>query len=151
MTPPEERAIELEIEIFAPPERVWRAWTEGEEFIAWWGEDGKYRVTEWSGDVRPGGSWRADGLYPDGSTFTVGGDYVRVEPPSHLAFTWRPDWSETAEETVVAIDFLPTPKGTLPKLRHSGFTTDQSCGNHHQGWIQVLGWLRNHLQSNEQP
>ena len=147
-----ERFIETEIEIMVPPLRVWRAWTEGDEFVAWWGEDGKYRVTNWTGDLQPGGNWRAEGTLANGESFWVGGRYVEVAPPNEdgpgdLSFTWRHDWDDPSEETLVRLQFLPTPAGTLLKLHHTGFRTDKSCDNHRAGWAQVLGWLGAHLDT----
>ena len=46
------------VEIAVPPERVFAALT-SEEVTKWWGSDDKYRTTEWTGDVKVGGRWRA--------------------------------------------------------------------------------------------
>lgn len=144
------QAIETEIEILVPPERVWRAWTEGDEFVTWWGEDGLYRVHRWEGDVRPGGSWRAEGEDKDGKPFSVDGEYRRVDPPRHLSFTWRPDWLRPDVETIVSLDFEPTADGTRLKLRHSGFDLGESRDSHASGWNRVLGWLRGYLSPEKQ-
>ena len=44
-----------------------------EEIVHWWGADGVYKTTEWTGDVRPGGRWRASGVEADGKPFAVEG------------------------------------------------------------------------------
>lgn len=68
------------VEIAAPPERVFRALT-SREIVEWWGADGVYRTTEWTGDVRPGGTWRASGVGADGKPFAVEGEYLEIDPP----------------------------------------------------------------------
>jgi uncharacterized protein YndB with AHSA1/START domain len=142
-----ERTIETQIEINASPEQVWHAWTDSDEFAAWWGEDGLYRVTKWTGDLRPGGKWRSDGLLADGSPFYVEGEYLKVDPPNALSFTWRHDWDEKLSETIVHLEFHKTKEGTLLKLRHSGFATDKALDDHKKGWARVLGWLSTHLEA----
>lgn len=145
-----ERSISTEIEIKAPPERVFDAWVTPSEVVAWWGEEGMYRVTRWEGDIRTGGRWRSEGVSADGSTFLVEGMYLLVDRPNALSFTWKHDWGDEPE-TTVELRFLPTSDGTLLKLRHSGFSTDASRDNHANGWPRVFRWLQGHftVQRNE--
>ncbi len=140
-----DRAIETQIDIAVAPERVWRAWTEGAEFVAWWGEDGIYKVTSWTGDVRPGGKWRSEGEDKDGKPFNVQGEYLRVEPPHILSFTWQPDWLGPDSHTTVFLEFQRTDNGTRLMLRHSGFGTNEARDSHSAGWNRVLGWLHGYL------
>ena len=137
--------IETQIEIGVAPERVWKAWTEGDEFVDWWGEDGLYGVTRWTGDVRLGGWWRADGEDKDGKPFSVEGEYLRVEPPHFLSFTWRPDWVGPDSHTVVLLEFQRTDNGTRLRLCHSGFGTTEARDSHVAGWNRVLSWLHRYL------
>ena len=60
------------VDIAAPPERVFRAIT-SKEVCDWWGQEGMYTTSEWTGDVRKGGRWRASGVGADGKTFSVEG------------------------------------------------------------------------------
>jgi uncharacterized protein YndB with AHSA1/START domain len=71
----------------APPERVWRAWTEPDELVCWWGKRG------WTAqrdslvmDVRPGGAFRVTSHGPDGREQTTEGVYLVVDPPHTLAW-----------------------------------------------------------------
>ena len=65
--------IKAEIEIAAPPHRVFRSLTDPAELAAWWGSDEMYRTTEWTVDLRPGGRWSTVALGADGSRMTVDG------------------------------------------------------------------------------
>ena len=50
-----EDAIISEIEIAAPPERVFQALVDPDQVVEWWGQQGVYRCTEFNADVRAGG------------------------------------------------------------------------------------------------
>ena len=68
-----------EIFIAAPPERVFQAITDPKQAPLWWGQKGMYRITEWKGDVRPGGKWSSAGIGDDGTKFRVDGEYLEVD------------------------------------------------------------------------
>jgi uncharacterized protein YndB with AHSA1/START domain/uncharacterized protein YciI len=128
------------VDIAASPERVFRALA-SEDIVRWWGSDDMYRTTAWTGDVRVGGAWRSSGVAADGSEFSVGGEYLEVDPPRRLVHTWKPSWDEvgatTVTYTLAAID-----GGTRLTLRHDGFGDNAaSCDGHAHGWERVLGWL----------
>jgi uncharacterized protein YndB with AHSA1/START domain len=130
------------VEIEAPPERVFRALA-SEEIVHWWGADGIYKTTEWTGDVRPGGHWRASGIEADGKRFAVEGEYLETDPPHKLVHTWKPTW-DPGSATTVTYRLEAIEGGTRVTLHHSGFTSRESCANHTDGWAMVLGWLKQH-------
>ncbi|HEY2514032.1 MAG TPA: SRPBCC domain-containing protein [Polyangiaceae bacterium] len=128
------------VEIAAPPERVFRALT-SEELVKWWGSDDLYRTTAWHSDVRVGGKWRADGKGNDGAPFFVEGEYLEVEAPKKVSFTWKPQW-ENGRESKVTYLLEAIDTGTRVVLRHEGFgDRADSCRSHANGWERVLGWL----------
>lgn len=131
------------VEIATSPERVFRALTT-EELTKWWGADDMYRTTKFAMDARPGGTWRTDGRGKDGSDFHVEGEVLEVDPPKKLVHTWKPSW-EPGPATTVAYTLEAIDGGTRVTVRHSGFTSAQSCESHGNGWIRVLGWLGGHL------
>ena len=133
--------IKAEIEIAAPPHRVFRSLTDPAELAAWWGSDEMYRTTEWTVDLRPGGGWSTVALGADGSRMTVDGEYLEVDPPRRLVYTWRPSWDDYAE-TTVRFDLVPTATGTRVLVTHSGFgnRAEQAAGTG-EGWKRVLEWL----------
>ncbi|MFY9560235.1 MAG: SRPBCC domain-containing protein [Terriglobales bacterium] len=140
---PDQDAVALEIHIAAPPERVFQAITDPRQLLQWWGQKGMYRCTQWSTDVRPGGQWRSEGVSDqDGSPFHVGGEYLEVDPPRRLAYTWNASWCSHLK-TVVQWDLESTSGGTLARVRHSGFAGDaaQATG-HRQGWERVISWMQ---------
>src|SRR5262249_28072570 len=141
-----EDTIVVEIDIAAPPERVFEAWTDPQQLLAWWGDDARYRGTRWERDLRVGGKWRSEGKTAAGQSFAVCGEYTRLERPRLLGFTWIHDWGEVERpETKVLIELSRTPSGTHVRLTHSGFASESTRDDHHQGWTQILGWLQRYL------
>jgi uncharacterized protein YndB with AHSA1/START domain len=132
------------VDIAVSPERVFRALS-SEEVTRWWGSDDTYRTTSWEADARPGGRWRCGGVSKDGHEFSVGGDYLEVDPPRKLVQTWAPDWDPGPPTTITYL-LDPIAEGTRLTLRHEGFVgRAESCAGHAEGWERVLGWLDGHL------
>lgn len=129
------------VEIEVPPERVFRALTDPDELVHWWGSPEAYQVTEATMDLRVGGQWRTTGRGADGAPFTVAGEYLEIDPPRRLVQTWKPDWDSGPATTIYyQLDAIAT--GTRVTVRHEGFGARRdSCAGHAQGWEQVLGWL----------
>ncbi|MEJ1195844.1 MULTISPECIES: SRPBCC domain-containing protein [unclassified Streptomyces] len=90
----------------APAARVWQAWTTPDQYAQWaHAAPGSVEL-----DVRPGGTWKATMVTPDGAEFPLTGTYVEVDEPTHL---------------VLGMDILgrPTPETMTMEL------TDQGPGN----------------------
>src|SRR5262245_43641499 len=127
------------VEIAAPPERVFAA-ISSVEVAEWWGSAETYRVTKWTADVRPGGSWKSEGVSADGRQFSVSGDFLRVEPPHLLVQTWKYD-DQTTAATTLQYRIDPIPGGSRVTVRHEGFSDAMTCEAHAMGWERILGWL----------
>jgi len=134
-------AIIQEIVIHAPAERVFEALTDPAQRVVWWGAEGRFQAKEMESDLRPGGQWSMRGSGMGGRPFVVKGEYRRIERPHLLEFTWLPDWQEETLETVVRFDLTENGGVTTVRLTHSGLTTEKARASH-QGWPQILGWLR---------
>lgn len=152
---PDQNAVAAEIFISAPPERVFQAITDPAQAPQWWGQQGMYRITEWKGDVRPGGKWSSVGVGADGTNFRVDGEYLEVSPPHLLVHTWIASWSgqlrtvvrwELEARDVHGLQHKGPHRmgtGTLVRIRHEGFAgAPQAADSHAQGWTRVLGWMQ---------
>ena len=151
---PDKDAVEAEVFIAAPPERVFQAITDPNQMPLWWGQEGLYRVTKWKADLRPGGKWQSDGVGADGTSFRVEGEYLEIDRPRLLVHTWVASYSGTLK-TVVRWELEPRSvhglqhsgpqkvgTGTLVKMRHEGFAgNSESACRHADGWKRVLGWM----------
>jgi len=136
--------ILAQVDISAPVERVFAALTRGDEIIKWWGSDELYRTKEFTSELRANGPWKATGVGSDGAPFSVSGEYLVVEPPHRVTFTWKPDWAGGHVSTVT-YRLEPIAEGTRLLLRHDGLAgVPDSCKSHASGWERVLGWLTAH-------
>jgi len=137
--------VKAEIEIEATAARVFRALTDPTDLAAFWGSDDMYRTSDWKIDLRPGGRWSAVARGADGSGMTVDGEYLEVDPPRLLVFTWRPSWDDYAV-TTVRYDLEPTATGTRLRVTHTGFADrDMAAAGTGEGWKRVLQWLAEHI------
>ena len=134
-------SIRSSLYIDAPPETVFRALTDAKQLLQWWGSETSYRSTDWTVDVRPGGRWRSKGSNVAGRPFLVEGEYVEVEPPRRLSYTWKPSWVDVPA-TLVVWELAPEGRGTRVVTVHSGFTGHpRALEDHRSGWPSVIGWL----------
>ena len=146
----EKGVVRVVAEIKASPERVFNALTSPDEVPKWWGENGVYRTAKWESDLRPGGKWKSTIAAPEGEEMndprtpepqTVGGEYIFVDPPRVLEFTWAPSWDRFAVSRV-RYEIEPTATGSRLTVIHSGFEgRAEMASAHGEGWVRVLGWL----------
>jgi uncharacterized protein YndB with AHSA1/START domain len=143
--------IREEIVLRAPPPRVWRALTEPEELLAWWGDPSAYQCTRWVFNPEPGKPWRAEGRNAGGGAFHVEGEILEAVPPRILAYTWKPSWVEVSA-TTVRIILEPTDEGTRLIWVHSGFAGYPRALEDHRGGLPgVLRWLGRFVERAESP
>jgi uncharacterized protein YndB with AHSA1/START domain len=124
-----DQPIELETRIGAPPEVVFAYFVDPDLYRRWKGSTAEL-------DARPGGIYRV--LMPSGDR--VRGEYVSVEPPHRVVFTWGfegnaelPPSSSTVEITLRADG-----DGTIVRLRHARLPSDVSREQHALGWQHNL-------------
>lgn len=159
---PDQDTVTAEIFIAASPERVFKAITDPAQMQRWWGQSGLYRITERTADLRPGGKWSSIGVGADGTTFTVEGEYLEIDPPRRLVHTWLASYMG-GQPTLVHWDLYPQsvhglhpsgPRkagtGTVVKLRHEGFAGNaKAAAGHGEGWKRVFAWLEGYLEDGE--
>ncbi len=116
-------AVRADIEIAAPPERVFEALTDPAQLAAWWGSAETHRAHDWQADVQPGGRWEARTTDATGREGTLGGEYRVVDPPRVLEHTWEASWDEAP--TIVRYELAPARvggvSGTRVTVTHTGF------------------------------
>lgn len=133
MSPTTTKTIECEMRVKARPETVFSYFTDAEKYRRWKGVEAEL-------DPRPGGIYRVQ--MTERGTW-IRGEYVAVEPPTRLVFTWG--WESRVElprgiaevtpgSTTVEVTFVPDGDATIVRLRHDGFPTDDAVKMHSWGW-----------------
>lgn len=123
------------------PEDVFDAWTRPEVFSRWFGPK-RATLAECAIDLRVGGGWRAVINGVDGNTYTVTGEYVDIDRPNQLVFTWG--WvndGERGRETLVTVTLAPEGSYTKLTLLHERFESDDMRNRHNEGWAGTLDCL----------
>jgi uncharacterized protein YndB with AHSA1/START domain len=143
-TEPWEHGIRRTWSFRSSPDRVWRAFSDPADFLAWWGG------TE-PPEIREGyEGWFA---WPTEGRFAMRID--RVEPPTYLAWRWSMDKGVPLEDSTEVLRtewaILPRPDGgTDVHLLETGFRGSKSFGDNRQGWdTDVEPILRRHLGESE--
>jgi uncharacterized protein YndB with AHSA1/START domain len=147
-------AIVSEIEIAAPPERVFHALVDRKQAMQW-GSGGNFEMRVWEMEARAGGKWRfisheKGAKNPDGSRreYEHHGEVLEVDPPRALAYTWFANWHENlSHKTVVRWELTPSPAGTRVKVTHSGLAQLPSArAGYSQGWPGLVQALKTFLE-----
>lgn len=140
---PGEEPVLIEGLLPAPPERVFRAWTEPAELSRWFGlrENGLLSAEV---DLRVGGAWRFEMLADGEDRHFLEGEYLEVAPPERLAFTWRhvvepPDGApQPSPMSRVSIDFEPQGAATRLRLSHEAIERQPARVSVGSGWTAGL-------------
>jgi uncharacterized protein YndB with AHSA1/START domain len=143
--------IDRDIEIKAPPERVFRALTSRDELSAW------FQVSI-EGSLEAGSDVWMTSLLPEhrGLRFQV--RIVEMTPPRRVVWQWYPgdldaavDYS-TEPRTTVTFTLEPSGRGTRLRLSETGFDEISLArrakvhADNSQGWTEVLVWLQRYVQ-----
>ena len=140
VTPDNEAAPVLVVrrEIAAPRERVFQAWLDSESMAHWMRADAfeDSRVTV---DPRVGGGFRAVMVPKDREPVEHWGEYLAIEPPSLLSFTWISKNTDHVA-SVVTIEFHERGAGTELVLTHRGLP-EKAVAGHRAGWTEIVGVL----------
>ncbi|MET9883712.1 SRPBCC domain-containing protein [Streptomyces sp. NPDC006430] len=132
----------------APRPVVFRALTESQELVKWWGPDG-FATPSVESDLRPGGGYRIAMQPPEGDLFYLVGEFLEVEPPERLSYTFRwEDPDPEDQETTVTLS-LRDIGGTSADLvlAQGDFATERRRALHEEGWTQSLNKLEKLMSS----
>lgn len=131
--------LKVELELNYSPERVFRAWSERDEFCAWFrgSEDGRLIVHDF--DFREGGGFEVTMVSGSGHEATLSATYLSIVPNASLKFTWAWKTSEgSSPQMVVEVDIAPTTTGSRLTILHSPFQTTELRDQHQSGWSPCL-------------
>lgn len=156
-------AVTCEIEIAAPPERVFQALTEQKQLFEWWGKEPSVELTTFEMQGRAGGKWRFQCKPAPGAQhgevgeqlqrnraqeFECHGEVLEYVPSKLLVWSWIANWHEhPTHPTVVKWELTPTKNGTLVRVTHSALSQEPIARKDYgAGWQGVLRLLHQFLQ-----
>ena len=124
----------------APPAAVYDQWTDAEA-LAEWMCPRPARCLSVTADPRIGGALRFE-IEDAGVTFLVSGNYLTLDRPRRLSFSWScSTWPDPTAQSVVTVTIEPDGAGasvlTIEHARLPAGLADQ----HARGWSLVAGQL----------
>ena len=124
--------VRRETHIPATPAAVFALLTDPDKILRWMGTDAQL-------DPQP------EGLYlvnVTGARFARG-SFREVVPVHRLAYSFGWDGSEEVPpgSSLIEIDLVDEPEGTLLRLTHSGLPSAEQCASHAEGWAHYINRL----------
>jgi uncharacterized protein YndB with AHSA1/START domain len=137
---PDPTALRLERSFNAPAHVLFDAWTSAETLRRWWPAGWDWETPVADVDPRVGGRLRLVMRSPDGEEFGGSGEYLEIDPPSRLVFTWTWDGHEGHQGTqLVEVAFEERDDGTTTVvLTNRGLKDEESKRSHREGWEKSL-------------
>jgi len=146
-TAPHERALHVERVLPASRDVVFAMLIDPSQFSRWWGPTG-FTVPAVEIDARVGGVYRVEMQPPEGAAFVLSGEYLVVDPPERLVYTFvynEPDPDD--RDTVVTISLLDVDGSTQLAVDQGGFATEARRSLHDQGWTETIDRLERQLET----
>ena len=134
--------LELKFDLDAPRERIFRTLTEPAALAKWWGPAG-FTTPEIELNLSVGDGYRFGMQPPDGELFHLAGEFIEIDPPSRLVYTFR--WEEPDpddQETVVTLSLEAIGDATEVSLSQGEFATEARLALHRNGWTDSFAKMR---------
>ncbi len=142
VTVTDEQGLLIERVFDAPPELVWRAWTEAEHFARWYGPEG-FTVPECEIDFRVGGRYSLTMRSPDGWEMRNTGVYQEIVFLEHFVATME---AELHDDTLLTVTLEDLGDGrTKLTLRQDGWADADMAAGAGGGWAQAFDKLATEL------
>jgi uncharacterized protein YndB with AHSA1/START domain len=123
---------ERTLSIAASPETVWEFFVDPEKLHRWKGIDAQL-------EPRPGGVYRCE-VIPG---HTALGEFVEVDPPRRLVFTWGWKGQDAVPpgSSTIEVELTPQGNGTSLRFVHRDLPGAEQVASHAHGWDHYLDRL----------
>lgn len=120
---------ERTLAIDASPETVWEFLVDPEKLMRWKGINADL-------ETQPGGIFRCE-VIPG---HIARGEYVEIDKPNKLVFTWGWDGSEDVPpgSSTIEIELAPAGDGTSLRFVHKDLPNAEAIASHAHGWDHYL-------------
>jgi uncharacterized protein YndB with AHSA1/START domain len=125
----ETTVYERTLSIAATPETVWEFLVDPEKLCRWKGMNAEL-------DPQPGGIYRCE-VIPG---HTAIGEFVSLDRPHRLVFTWGWDGQEGVPpgSSTIEVELTPAGDGTSLRFVHKDLPNAEAVASHAQGWDHYL-------------
>lgn len=153
-TEPGEDPIIVEGYFAATPATVFRAWTDPNIVMKWFG----YAPNSLQGasiDLRPGGAWQFLKSSDDEKSVGFEGEYIEIDPDKRLRFTWSyfvehaNGEREASPRSQVEVNFIANGSGTEIRLVHGAIQDEGTRQGFAGGWNAAFNTLNTILSNPE--
>lgn len=143
---PVERVLVITRVFDAPRHLVFKAWTDPQHLMRWWGPHG-FTTLSCTMEARPGGAWRLCMRSPEGTEYRQQGVYREVVEPERLVFTYafEDTTGKPGHETLVTVSFADHGGKTMLTLNQAVFETVAVRDDHVRGWSEALDHLAEYV------
>jgi uncharacterized protein YndB with AHSA1/START domain len=125
--------LRMERRFNAPAQRVFEAWTSPEVLRRWWHAEYDWETSVAEVDLRVGGAVRVVMRDPEkGEEYGGGGQYLEIDPPRRLVFTWYWDGNDTRQ--LIEVDFEEADGVTTVRFTHRDLWNEEAVRDHEDGW-----------------
>ena len=139
---PSALVLELKCLLEGPPQQIFRMMTEPTEVARWWGPQG-FSTPEIELDLKVGGGYRFAMQPPVGELFHLSGEFLEIDAPGRLVYTFR--WEEPHpddRDTVVILTLDAVGAATDVSFSQGEFATEARLALHRSGWMEGFAKLR---------
>ena len=121
--------VRREVQVAAPPATVFAFLTDPDKILRWLG-------TEVTAEPHPGGIY----LVNVQGKHKARGQFTEVVPVHRLAYSfgWEGGEKVPPGSSLVEIDLIEKPDGTLLRFTHTGLPTADQCAAHAKGWEHYI-------------
>ncbi len=143
---PETLSVNVSRFIRAPRQRVFDAWVKPELRRKWWRTHRGEGLTACEVDARVGGRYcmkqigggcESPGEDPD-YEWIMQGEFLEVDPPRKLVFTWNVNHDPPTVDERVSIEFREVEGGTDVTIKHEGILSPAMRDGTEGGWTTHL-------------
>jgi uncharacterized protein YndB with AHSA1/START domain len=127
-------SVRMERTFQASAQEVFDAWTSVEVLKRWWHAEHDWETPHAEVDLRLGGAIRLIMRNPeDGAEYGGRGEFVTIEAPRRLVFTWGWDYEDESKRQLIEVELIEHGDSTTVVLTHSGLPAAET-DEYVDGW-----------------
>lgn len=136
--------------VAATPEEVFAAWSDPAGLRVWMCPGADMTAATVELDFRVGGRFRI--VMHGARDYAHHGEYLEIDPPRRLVFTWISEWLAPAiAATRVSVTIAPAGRdASRLTLVHEEIPDGDAYQGHPDGWATILAKLAVHLESRKE-